>query len=102
MRKGTLLVARRLPSWLAWAGYGLITGLGLAYGLVPSVYLVSSLTVLALVLVYMVFLFYNAFADYYNTIQIMELEREQRLEQFLEQIDGTFQDDTCLTEEGNE
>ena len=111
--------ARYVPSWLAWAGLGVVCGIAISYWHFPSQYLMWVLTALACVLVYTLFYVYNEFVHYFNGIQIKELHEEMEAKKIIEQIsctfqytedtedddeiDGTNQDRSCLTkEEGNE
>lgn len=113
-----LRIARFIPSWMLWAGLGVVCGLAIAWREYPSDGIVWALSVIGCVLVYLVFLVYNQFAKYYNDMQIRQLELSHQLDQVIEHITCTFQyedgadmlaklDGTkravdCLTKEGHD
>lgn len=97
--------ARITPSWLAWAGYGVIVALLVAYNATPALswipYVLGGFTI---VLIHLGVLIYNQFASYYNMMQIKKLGDFTDLDDLIEQISGTFQDESGLIkgEDGNE
>lgn len=95
--------ARVAPSWLAWAGYGAVVALLVAYNATPALtWIPYALGGFTIVLVYLGVLIYNQFASYYNTMQIKMLGEYADLDDLIEQLSGTFQDEDGLTKGENE
>ena len=97
--KMVLTMARLAPSWYKWGGYGLVMGLGISYALAPGAWILYVLCAFNFGLVYWGFECYNQFANYYNAQQIKHLPIPKGMEEFFEQLNGTFQDESGLIKE---
>lgn len=90
-------MARTAPSWLAWAGYGVVVAMVfsiLNMGVIFMAYVLGGFT---LVLVYLVHLIYNDYAYYFNMRQIKDLGVPPEVEEVINEIIGTSRYNDGLT-----
>jgi hypothetical protein len=99
--KSTLTIkqARRLPGWSTAVNAAVIVTLMICILNMGMVWMTYLLGVISLALLFAVHLIFNDYASYFNHIQFKELVDNPNTKEVIEQIIGTFRDETCLTKE---
>lgn len=95
----TVKQARLIPGWLTAIALAIVVVMIVSIvdlGLVWMTYLLGGL---CLALVFLSVRIFNEFAVYYNHQQIKNLLSEDNLMDVFRKLNGTFQDETCLTKE---
>ena len=89
-------LAKAMPSYLIWAGYGLIFGLALVNNLNPAVWVTYALAGIGFTLMYLFSSTYNTFVGFHNHTKMKELTGHGTIEELLEKLGGTFDDEDGL------